>query len=872
MMGVSIASSPWLGPSGLPSSACFRTPRSRCPRPTRHPAVRVKAGLEPKKLTAQDLRRIQEQGPSIQDLTRTLKVVYEPRSGKVVEPLVLTHDFVPPSALTAPVLTPEPDWRRIPEMPFMELFDGLQRRNWTHPRYDPSLPKWELAFFRDTARLLRPVYSGYRVLVQCPAEGRSAWVALDRSGADAFLRDYSGGGLGGAVHNAKRLPQVLVSPTQYGFNQVFEQLFQAFEEEATPAQMHEIFNKGFSPRKGTTYSCPADKQLSVTFHQTLPEYSLGWLFKAIPQYGIYGIALSFLAVVLAVGIFKPRKQMPIDLFMALEFAQSKGKARKDGTTGVGFADVGGIGTAIHDLNDVVAFLKAPLQYAGMKARPPKGILLEGDPGTGKTLVAKAVAGEAGVAFYQMAGSEFVEAIVGVGASRVRDLFKRAMVNAPCIIFVDEIDALGIKRADAGVGTNEEREQTLNQLLTEMDGFSPSLGVMFIGATNRADLLDPALLRAGRFDRRIRINLPDEVGREEILRIHARRTSMDPGVDLAQLAKDLPGLSGAELGNVINESILECLRRRGTTVTQRDVDNGVDRVVQGVRLPPLPKHYAMRRRLALHEAGTGVLSTLLRARSGHVEAVERMSLVGRGRELSRTVLARGRDETYLLVTRARLRDRMRVALAGRAAEHLFLGEASSYCDKDLQDARRIAMRTVTAYCLSDLGLVSYSPPPVPSMENQMFGFEVNPDRIDDNLFGHAVPGGGFQPTDATWNAVCRAASDLILAAYNDNMEELARHEPAVQAVADALLRQETVLGEELEAIMASHPPAAPVREVPRLAHDFDAMGGMVGEFHRYQRLEAAEREARKAGEGRGLGAGELWEEAIRRAPIGAGSGG
>lgn len=183
-----------------------------------------------------------------------------------------------------------------------------------------------------------------------------------------------------------------------------------------------------------------------------------------------------------------------------------------------------------------------------------------------------------------------------------------------------------------------------------------------------------------------------------------------------------------------------------------------------------------------------------------------------------------------------------------------------------------MRTVTAYCLSDLGLVSYSPPPVPSMENQMFGFEVNPDRIDDNLFGHAVPGGGFQPTDATWNAVCRAASDLILAAYNDNMEELARHEPAVQAVADALLRQETVLGEELEAIMASHPPAAPVREVPRLAHDFDAMGGMVDEFHRYQRLEAAEREARKAGEGRGLGAGELWEEAIRRAPIGAGSGG
>ena len=486
---------------------------------------------------------------------------------------------------------------------------------------------------------------------------------------------------------------------------------------------------------------------------------------------------------------------------ALEFAQSKGQARKDGTTGVKLADVGGIGAVVEELRDVVGFLKSPLRYMALKARPPKGILLEGDPGTGKTLVAKAIAGEAGVAFYQMSGSEFVEAIVGVGAARVRDLFARAMVNAPCIVFVDEIDALGIRRADAGVSTNEEREQTLNQLLTEMDGFSPSLGVVFVGATNRADLLDPALMRAGRFDRRVRINRPDEAGRLEILRIHAGRARFDPGVDLAQLARDLPGLTGAELGNVVNEAVLEAVRRRGESVSQRDLDNGVDRVVQGVRRPPLAAGYAARAALAAHEAGRAIATTVLRAeRGGRVEAVERVSIVGRGRELSRTVFARGRDEDYLLVTRGRALDRLRVLLAGRAAEEVLHGAASTYGNGALQDARRLALRVVTSYGMSDLGLTSFDPPQVPSVQAQLYAFEVTADRIDDDLFGHRLPGGGFQPAERTWDAICKEANRLMIDAYNDDLRLLHARRAALVALSDALLEREQVLADEVHEIL------------------------------------------------------------------------
>ena len=504
--------------------------------------------------------------------------------------------------------------------------------------------------------------------------------------------------------------------------------------------------------------------------------------------------------------------MPTDMFQAMEFAQSKGNARKDGSTGIQFADVGGIGATVKELREVVEFLKDPKRFSALEARPPKGILLSGDPGVGKTLVAKAVAGEAGVPFYQMAGSEFVEAIVGVGAARVRDLFKRARAQAPCIIFVDEIDALGIRRASAGVKTNEEREQTLNQLLSEMDGFKPDSGVVFIAATNRPDLLDSALVRAGRFDRKIIIRRPDEGGRAEILSIHARRHKMSDTVDLRQLAKDLPGLSGAELGNVLNEAALEAVRREGEEILPIDVANAVDRVLQGIRRPALPGRFPIRRAMAVHEAGTAVIATVLHRATGRIEVVERVSLVPRGRDWSRTTYARGADEDYLIMTRGRLMDRVRVVLAGRAAEEVMIGGATTYSVSDVRDATRLAMRLVANYGLDPVvGITAYAPPPGRSGFMQK-SFEVTVDNIDSDLFGDSIPGGAFQPSDASWHQIRNRAAEIVKTAYLENVQELQRRKSAVDAIADALLERETVGFEELEQLMKAHPAVDVVVDV------------------------------------------------------------
>lgn len=617
---------------------------------------------------------------------------------------------------------------------------------------------------------------------------------------------FAGGGSEGAIWKGKRSTQELIHPAQYGYNQVFEQLFQAYEQRLTPAAKKDMTEKGWSgAAKGDNYICPADRMLSVSFNLTAPEPSLHTFWENLPAFVFYGFGVSFLGIALAIGIFRPRKQMPTDMFQAMEFAQSKGNARKDGSTGVKFGDVGGIGATVKELKEVVEFLKDPKRFAALEARPPKGILLSGDPGVGKTLVAKAVAGEAGVPFYQMAGSEFVEAIVGVGAARVRDLFKRARAQAPCIIFVDEIDALGIRRASAGVKTNEEREQTLNQLLSEMDGFKPDIGVVFIAATNRPDLLDSALVRAGRFDRKIVIRRPDEGGRAEILGIHARRHVMSPEVNLQQLAKDLPGLSGAELGNVLNEAALEAVRRGGDSIIPDDVANAVDRVLQGIRRPALPQRFPVRRAMALHEAGTAIIATLLHRASGRIEPVERVSLVPRGRDWSRTIYARGADEDYLIMTRGRLMDRVRVVLAGRAAEEVALGVPTTYGVSDVRDATRLALRLVSNYGLDPVvGITTYAPPPG-RLGFMQKSFEVTVDNIDADLFGDSIPGGSFQPSDASWHQIRYRAAEIVKTAYAENLAELESRLPAVDAVAEALMAKETVNGDELEGMIDAHPP-------------------------------------------------------------------
>jgi len=509
------------------------------------------------------------------------------------------------------------------------------------------------------------------------------------------------------------------------------------------------------------------------------------------------------------GIIK-KSGIPMDQVQALEFAQSRSEARKEGKTDVKFSDVAALGSVVEELEEVVAFLKDPQRFNSVGARPPKGLLLEGGPGVGKTLIAKAVAGEAGVPFYSMSGPEFVEIIVGVGAARVRDLFKRARVNAPCLIFIDEIDALGGKRAPAMVRGNEEREQTLNQLLTEMDGFTPDTGVIFIGATNRADLLDPALLRPGRFDRKVTVHKPTTQGRADILKVHARKITLSKEVDLDQLARDLPGLSGAELANVLNESALCALRRGGSAeegVMTQDVYAAVDRILLGVRRAPLPQHLPVVRVLAGHEMGHAMVATVLRGQTQRLEAVERVSIQPRGDEWTRTMFLRADDEAYSLVTRARLLERLQVVLGGRAAEEVMFGQPGTHSMGDIQAATVLARRLVTNYGLLNEGAVpTFVDLPATAglgaVYNMWQKFSGQVEGVDS--MGSNEGYQHMQPSDSELQRVHSAANNLVCGAYAADIAILTRHKQALTAATDLILDKEQLEGHELQAILDSQP--------------------------------------------------------------------
>ncbi|ACO70278.1 predicted protein, partial [Micromonas commoda] len=406
----------------------------------------------------------------------------------------------------------------------------------------------------------------------------------------------------------------------------------------------------------------------------------------------------FLTGSIYLGI-KRKHSIPTDAIQAMEFAQSRADARKDAQVEVTLEDVGGLENIVEDLNEVIAFLKNPEKFKRLGAKPPKGLLMEGGPGVGKTLIAKAIAGEAQVPFYSMSGAEFVEIIVGVGAARIRDLFKRARMNAPCLVFVDEIDALGTRRAAAGTKGTEEHEQTLNQLLTEMDGFTPDTGVVFVGATNRADLLDPALMRPGRFDRKVTVPQPGLDARAKILQIHLAKRNVDPEIDTLQFAKNLPGLSGAELANICNEAAAISVRRGSDIIETVDVMEAVDRVTNGLRQPLFDKDDETVHRLTRHELGHAVVATVLYKSTGLIEAVERVSIIPRGRDPTQTSYNRKRDEDYMFPTRARLLERVQVLMAGRAAEEVYYGnDITEYSFADIRDANDLTRNVVVNYGL------------------------------------------------------------------------------------------------------------------------------------------------------------------------------
>ncbi|NEO84220.1 MAG: ATP-dependent zinc metalloprotease FtsH [Spirulina sp. SIO3F2] len=419
---------------------------------------------------------------------------------------------------------------------------------------------------------------------------------------------------------------------------------------------------------------------------------------------VWGFLGNLIFPLLLIGslffLFRRSSNMPGGPGQAMNFGKSRARFLMEAKTGVMFDDVAGVDEAKEELQEVVTFLKQPERFTAVGARIPKGVLLVGPPGTGKTLLAKAIAGEAGVPFFSISGSEFVEMFVGVGASRVRDLFKKAKENAPCLIFIDEIDAVGRQRGAGIGGGNDEREQTLNQLLTEMDGFEGNTGIIIIAATNRPDVLDSALLRPGRFDRQVTVDAPDIKGRLRILEVHSRNKKIAESVSLEAIARRTPGFSGADLANLLNEAAILTARRRKEAITLNEIDDAVDRVIAGMEGTPLVDGKS-KRLIAYHEVGHAIVGTLLKDH----DPVQKVTLIPRGQAQGLTWFTP--DEEQGLTTRAQLMARISGALGGRAAEEEVFGdiEVTTGAGGDLQQVTGMARQMVTRFGMSDLGPLS-----------------------------------------------------------------------------------------------------------------------------------------------------------------------
>ena len=420
----------------------------------------------------------------------------------------------------------------------------------------------------------------------------------------------------------------------------------------------------------------------------------------------------------------------------MQVGQSKAKVYVQSQTGVHFADVAGIDEAKEELMEVVEFLRNPDRYRRLGGKIPKGVLIVGAPGTGKTLLAKAVAGEAGVPFLSISGSEFVEMFVGVGAARVRDLFAQAEKQAPCIIFIDELDALGKARGISGLNANDEREQTLNQLLVQMDGFDTKKGVIILAATNRPEILDPALLRPGRFDRHVAIDRPDIKGREQILKVHARNVMLAPDVDLALVAAKTPGFAGADLANIVNEAALRAARGNKKTVEMKDFDEAIDRVVAGLEKRNRVMSPTEKETVAYHEAG----HALVAESRPRADRVSKISIIPRGIGALGYTQQLPTEDRYLL-KRSELLDRLDVLLGGRVAEEIVYGDVSTGAQDDLQRATDMARHMITQYGMSErLGQVTFDAPrqgaflAVPEPQRQAAYSEETARLIDEEIGG------------------------------------------------------------------------------------------------------------------------------------------
>ena len=496
-----------------------------------------------------------------------------------------------------------------------------------------------------------------------------------------------------------------------------------------------------------------------------------------------GIWISFLPTILIIGViffglfmFTQQAQNNGGNRGVMNFGKSKAKiANLDGKK-VTFKDVAGADEEKGELEEIVDFLKQPKRYIEMGARIPKGVLLVGPPGTGKTLLAKAIAGEAGVPFFSISGSDFVEMFVGVGASRVRDLFEQAKKNAPCIIFIDEIDAVGRQRGAGLGGGHDEREQTLNQLLVEMDGFGVNEGIIMIAATNRPDILDPALLRPGRFDRRILVGAPDVKGREEVLKVHTRNKHLSEDVDLKVLAKMTPGFSGADLENLTNEAALLAVRGGKSSIDMADIEEAITRVIAGPEKKSRVVSEYDRRITAVHESGHAVVSNVLE----YADPVHEISIIQRGMAAGYTMNLPEEDRTH--TSKKQLKDKMVELLGGRVAEKLVIGDISAGAKNDIDRASHIARSMVMEYGMSDvIGPISFG---------NSDGGEV--------FLGRDI-GKSSNISEETSAKIDEEIKKLIDEAYNRAESILRENISKLNAVTDVLLQKEKIDGDEFREI-------------------------------------------------------------------------
>ncbi|MFS8866761.1 ATP-dependent zinc metalloprotease FtsH [Synechococcus sp. H65.1] len=470
---------------------------------------------------------------------------------------------------------------------------------------------------------------------------------------------------------------------------------------------------------------------------------------------------------------------------AINFGKSRARFQMEAKTGVTFDDVAGIDEAKEELQEVVTFLKKPERFTAVGAKIPKGVLLVGPPGTGKTLLAKAIAGEAGVPFFSLSGSEFVEMFVGVGASRVRDLFRKAKENAPCIVFIDEIDAVGRQRGAGIGGGNDEREQTLNQLLTEMDGFEGNSGVIVIAATNRPDVLDAALLRPGRFDRQITVDRPSFKGRYEILRVHARNKKLAEEVSLEAIARRTPGFAGADLANLLNEAAILAARRQHKAITNQDIDDALDRITIGLTKPPLLDGKS-KRLIAYHECGHALLMTLL----PHADPLNKVTIIPRSGGAGGFAQQLPNEEQIDsgMYSRAWLLDRVVVGFGGRAAEEIVFGysEVTTGASNDLQQNTNLVRQMVTRFGMSELGPLMWDPP-----NNEIF------------------LGGGWmnrvEYSEEVAAKIDRQVRQILESCYQKAKQILLEHRALLDRLADTLVERETLDGDEFRAIVAEYVP-------------------------------------------------------------------